>query len=121
MIKTLVIIEDDKYLSDLYREIFEIASPFHIEIIMDGQEAIDRLESLKPDAIMLDLHLPHVSGLDILDYIRANSLLKNIPVIVASADQASLQQAEDKALQVFKKPVSLENINTMIELFLSSA
>ena len=117
MNKTLVIIEDDKDLSQLYKELIEYESSFQVELILDGQEALDKLEGLNPDAIMLDLHLPHVSGLDILNYIRENEILHDTPVVVASADMEGLEIAAIKANKVFMKPISLEHIGNIVDTF----
>lgn len=60
--------------------------PFHVTLAYDGREA---LEVLRRDAdvgiVLLDLMMPHLSGLDVLAEIRANARWKNLPCIILTA------------------------------------
>lgn len=71
----------------------------HLKVVCDGNAAIDLLaEQLKeapeaiPDLIILDLKLPKVSGMEVLQWIRADQRLSRIPVVVLTGtlDDASL-------------------------------
>lgn len=53
--------------------------------IPDGREAVQYLTNHVPDLIILDLMLPHVSGLEILQQIRADTRFESVPVLVLSA------------------------------------
>jgi len=70
---------------------------FEVHRAEDGQQAIDKLEEIKPDLVIADVMMPYVTGLELIDHIR-NTLSSNIPVIVISA----LEQ-EEVVLEAFKR------------------
>ena len=100
-----VIIEDDEDLSFIFAEALRAAG-FQSEIRRDGKGAIECLEELKPKVVILDLHLPHVAGTDILKQIRASDSLKDIRVVVTTADARLAEQIDRQADFVLIKPIS---------------
>ena len=60
-----LIIEDDEKLATIFAQALRMAS-FETQIIRDGREANEKLNLLNPDVILLDLHLPGLSGDKIL-------------------------------------------------------
>jgi CheY-like chemotaxis protein len=99
-----LIIEDDPVLSKIFS--ITLRNHFEIETITDGGWAIPRLNQIVPDLIVLDLHLPNVSGLKILQYIRTAPSLKNTRVIVTTADALQADLLQDEADIVLLKPVN---------------
>ena len=77
----LLVVEDEESFIDAL-EIGLDREGFKVTIARDGQEALDKFEEGKFDAILLDLMLPKVSGLDVCRTIRAKS---DIPIIIVSA------------------------------------
>ena len=77
----LLVVEDEESFIDVL-EIGLDREGFKVTIARNGQEALDKFEEGKFDAILLDLMLPKVSGLDVCRTIRAKS---DIPIIIVSA------------------------------------
>lgn len=77
----LLVVEDEESFIDAL-EIGLDREGFKVTIARDGQEAIDKFEAGKFDAILLDLMLPKVSGLDVCRTIRSKS---DVPIIIVSA------------------------------------
>src|SRR5512142_1354987 len=100
-----LIIEDDEDLSFIFAEALRAAG-FEPEIIRDGQVALDRLPKANPGVIVLDLHLPHVAGTDILRRIRETEHLKHVRVVVTTADARLAEQTDRQADFVLIKPIS---------------
>ncbi len=100
-----LVIEDDQDLSFIFAEALRVAG-FGVEIIRDGQAALDRMAKAAPALIVLDLHLPHVAGTDILKRIRQTEHLKEVRVVVATADARLAEQTEHQADFVLIKPIS---------------
>ena len=73
-----LIVEDDRDIVALFRHVLDIAG-FHTEIVLNGKEAMDRLEVSQPNIVLLDLQLPGMSGMDILVRMREDDRLRNIP------------------------------------------
>ncbi len=100
-----LIVEDDDKLADIF-SIAMGAAGFEIEIVYDGRAALARLAGLVPDVLVLDLHLPYVSGRDILRQVRADSRLAQTRVILATADAMAAEVLRDEADLVLLKPIS---------------
>lgn len=75
--------EDDPVVIAVYRNRLE-REGLSIEVAEDGLVAMRSLATTKPDLVILDLMLPKVNGLEILKYIRGNTRLGAVPVIVLS-------------------------------------
>ena len=76
--------------------------------------------SVIPELVLLDLHLPKVSGEELFWQIRKDTRLKNTKVIIASADTALAETFQNKADLVLHKPVSFNQIVTISSQFLSA-
>ena len=108
----ILVIEDNQDIAEIYAEILEMEG-MTVEVIMDGAVALQRLEAAVPDLILLDLHLPHVSGLDILASIRKNERLKKTMVIVITANAYLSLDAEHSADLTLVKPVSVTQVRDL--------
>ncbi len=100
-----LIIEDDADLSFIFAEALRAAG-FCTEVVRDGKDAVPQLEALKPKVVILDLHLPHVAGTDILKQIRASDTLNTARVVVTTADARLAEQTDHLADFVLIKPIS---------------
>lgn len=110
--KVILIIEDDPELSDIFATILS-ANGWETEIIRDGQLAMPRIVALLPDIILLDMHLPNVSGLEILAQLRANKNLKETKVVVITADAGLAKHTEKEADLALIKPVTFDQITEL--------
>jgi CheY-like chemotaxis protein len=107
-----LIIEDDYDASLIFAEALQAAG-FETEIIRSGEIALARLAATTPDAVMLDLHMPHVSGVDIMEQIRADERLAETQVIVATADPRLADALQDDADLVLIKPISFSQLRDL--------
>jgi two-component system, OmpR family, response regulator RegX3 len=60
---------------------------FHVEVAMDGYEALARFDAVKPDLVLLDVMLPRVSGIDVCRQLRKRS---QVPIIMVTAKGAEI-------------------------------
>lgn len=79
--KKILIIEDDPIIGKIYHSYFK-KSGFDVELAADGQEGYYKVQQGKFDGLLLDLMLPHMSGLDILRKIRAQKSFQKLIVVV---------------------------------------
>jgi two-component system cell cycle response regulator DivK len=107
-----MIIEDNEDLAIIFAEALQAAG-FDTGIIQDGDTALARLETSVPNIIILDLHLPHVSGEDILKRIRADERLAGTRVIIATADPRMADMLKDRADLVLLKPISFGQLRDL--------
>lgn len=79
----ILMVEDDPVAASIYeRQLTK--EGFKVDIVNDGETAIDLLPIKKPDLVLLDLMLPKMSGVDVLRKIRSQPAFQELPVIVLS-------------------------------------
>ncbi len=79
----ILIIEDDQLVANIYRNKFALEG-FTAETASDGDVGLELLNTFRPDAVLLDLVLPRVTGLEVMRKLRAQKDFKELPVIVFS-------------------------------------
>lgn len=100
-----LIIEDDREQVSIFSRALQMAN-FETEIILDGKMAQSRLSETAPAVVVLDLHLPHVSGKELLTQIRGDTRLADTRVIIATADPSTAEMLREEAHLVLIKPIS---------------
>ena len=90
----VVVVEDDRICSEFFKTYLS-RNGYTVLLESDGSKAVQRIEQIKPDAVILDLRLPGRSGLDILAELKSNPGTESIPVVICS-----VLQCEDKALNL---------------------
>lgn len=80
----ILIVEDDKALREMYQLRLSI-NGYDVLEAKDGEEGLDTAIKEKPDLILLDIMMPKMSGMDVLDILKSTPETKDIPVIVLTA------------------------------------
>jgi DNA-binding response OmpR family regulator len=81
--KKILIIEDDQIVANVYRNKLAVEG-YQVEIAANGETGLKTMRTFKPDAIILDLMLPGISGLDVIKQVRSEEEFTKVPVIVFS-------------------------------------
>ena len=81
--KKILIIEDDQIVSNVYRNKL-VVEGYLAEIALDGETGLKTMRTFQPDAIVLDLMLPKMSGVDVIKQIRSEADFSKLPIIVFS-------------------------------------
>lgn len=84
MTKHILVVDDREHLLTLLRMILE-DERYQVSVLQDGNGAFDRIRENPPDLVILDLKIADVSGMDILESLRAHEVTADIPVIVYTA------------------------------------
>lgn len=79
----ILIADDDPLLINLYADAFR-RSGYEVETAFDGADALNKLQAMdiKPTAILSDIMMPKMNGLELLEKIKSNPSLKNIPAVM---------------------------------------
>ena len=109
-----IVVEDSEDLSIVFQTAVDKAG-YETETISDGAVALKRLAEIVPDLVILDLHLPGASGEQILKYIRSDSRLMNINVILATADSTWAEQLSSSSTISLLKPISFTQLYQLAE------
>ena len=79
----VLIIEDDQIVANIYRNKL-IVQGYQVEVANTGETGYDLIKSFRPDAVVLDLVLPKLSGVELMKLIRAEPDFAKLPIIVFS-------------------------------------
>ncbi len=110
--RTALVIEDDYDASTIFATALRVIE-FEVEIINSGELAVQRLNEVVPDIVMLDLHLPKVNGTAILNQIRGDKRLEDTMVIVATADPRMAEMIRPEADLVLLKPTTFSQVRDL--------
>ena len=104
-----LIIEDEPSLATIFAKALHEAG-FDVQTAADGREGQAKLAQTSPAVVALDLHLPYVSGEELLRYIRTADHLRHTQVVIISADAVLSGWLHDQADFALTKPVSFHQL-----------
>ena len=117
----LLVVEDNAHLRQYLQEI--LSPHYPLSLVSNGQEAIEAIKTTKPALIISDVLMPVMNGFELLEYLKSNETLQNIPVIMLTA----LIESKDKlkALRIgvddyLTKPFDEEELLVRIENLLNN-
>ena len=111
---SLLITDDDRDFRETLRGLFE--PRFRTLLASDGEEALDIVRSQEVHLVLLDMHMPKLTGLETLQ--RVKQFKSRLPCILLSAglDEVIIQQAQlAEAFSVLAKPVSRQQVTSAVE------
>ncbi|MBE9462964.1 response regulator [Dyadobacter subterraneus] len=112
----LLLIEDDPiFAEDMASKARD--SGFDVLVASTGNSGLDMVKSFKPTAIILDMHLPDISGEEVLKELKSDSKTNLIPVHTVSAgDESIAQMLEEGAIGFMQKPVDKKSAEFIFNL-----
>lgn len=127
--KRILVVDDRNDLLTLMRRVLE-DEQYQVSILQDGRDAYERVKSLLPDLLILDLKLGDLSGQDVLKQLKNDNVTADIPIIVYTA--AVLEADEVNTLiennpqqyygvHLIKKPFELDALLDKVETLLAGA
>ncbi len=91
----ILIVDDDSHVREMHKDLVEEGFPdYPVRLAEDGERAIALMETEVPSLVLLDLVMPGLSGADVLDRMRADTNLRQVPVIVLSNKVLSLEDVK---------------------------
>ncbi len=120
MNKRVLIVEDDK---ELALELCYLLFGFHIDAYRaaNGWQAIDALEDVKPDLIIVDINMPEMDGRALCKKLETMGILKRVPIIILTGYPNRINEFKTFGVQEFLvKPFEGERLLAAIERILLS-
>lgn len=113
-----IVIEDDPMLGNIATKVMKQLG-FETLLDQEGNHYQKWLNPERPpDVILLDVHLPYASGVEILQSLRASEHFAKVPVLIVTADIQRAHALEAQGERVLLKPVSITRLQAVIrELF----
>lgn len=100
---TILVVEDDRATREMYRTALIVAG-WRVVGVEDGLDALNVLEHARPAAVILDLMLPRLGGLDVYKELQARPSTRRIPVIIVTGSDARALEPSDTRLFI-RKPI----------------
>ena len=101
----VLIVEDDDVTRARYRQVL-LEAGYEVKAVSDGLAALLTIdEGPLPHAVVLDVMLPHVPGLDVVHELRAHEFWRDIPVIVVTAADATVDTSMSEVQACLRQPV----------------
>ncbi len=82
--KKILIVEDNELNLKLFTDLLR-AHGFEVEGLRDGRSAIEWTRAVNPDLVIMDIQLPHISGLELIETMQADAELRAVPVLAVTA------------------------------------
>ena len=108
----ILVVEDEEASRESLRELLEIEG-YDVETAVNGKEALDKLDSLEPCIILLDLFMPVMDGWQVLDRLRSDGRLARLKVLVTTSAAANTPTD----VPVLVKPLDFERLLRTLDSF----
>ena len=119
----ILVVEDNELNLKLFCDLLR-AHGYEAEPVRDGREAVDRIRALLPDLIIMDIQMPHITGLELIEQIKADEELKRIPImaVTAYAAKGDEERIRDAGAEGYvSKPISLMRFVESVAALLAAA
>ena len=119
MAATILVVEDNELNMKLFCDLLT-AHGYTTQGVRDGREVEAVAQAFKPDLIVMDIQLPHISGMDVIRALKADDRLKHIPVIAVTAfamkgDEERIREAGAEGY--VSKPISVVRFVETVKQF----
>ena len=118
----ILVVEDDELISGMYQSIFTF-DKYEVELARDGEEALKKVHEFKPTLVLLDIMMPKMNGLEVLDRLKADPETKDIPVVMLTnldgKQDAETALAKGAVKYIVKSDYNPKQISEMVKEILA--
>ncbi len=119
----ILVVEDNELNLKLFCDLLR-AHGYEAEPVRDGREAVERTRAFAPELIVMDIQMPHISGLELIEQIKGDDELKRIPImaVTAYAAKGDEERIRDAGAEGYvSKPISLLRFVDAVQTLLRAA
>ena len=118
--KKILVVEDEESLLKLQSILLTIRG-YTVEGAMDGQAALEAVETMNPDLILLDIMIPKIDGFEVCRQVKANEATRHIPVVMLTAKKSKADRvmgehagADVYITKPYKASIIIETIQRLL-------
>ncbi len=116
--ESILVVDDEPLVRDLLIRFLSMRG-YRVDGAASGYEAVDLVDRLKPDLLLLDLAMPEMSGVEVIRVLQARGFAGGIVVLTGLQNQEDLHETWELGVQeVLFKPVDLDRLLTAVQLVL---
>jgi DNA-binding response OmpR family regulator len=121
--RTILIVDDDRAVADTFARMLKLEG-FRVATAVHPEAGLELAEAVRPDAIILDLRMPILNGLQFLRHIRSKPHLVHVPVGIVTGDyflgDATAAELQNLGASIRFKPLWLEDLVALARTLLST-
>jgi len=114
--KHVLVVEDDDNMVQLLKHHFDKIN-IRVVVAKDGNQALQMARSEIPDLITLDINMPNLNGWDTLAAMRADEVLKSVPIVVVTVQEEKRKGMELGASDYLTKPINKDDVISMVNRY----
>jgi DNA-binding response OmpR family regulator len=111
--RTILIVDDDRSVADTFARMLTLAG-YGVATALSAEAGLQVADTVRPDAIILDMRMPITNGLQFLRQVRAKSHLVDVPVAIVTGDyflpESIQQELKSLGASIRFKPLWLEDL-----------
>ena len=118
----ILVVEDNELNLKLFCDLLR-AHGYEVEPVRDGREAVDRARAFAPDLVVMDIQMPHVSGLELIERIKGDAELRRTPIMAVTAYAAKGDEERIRAAGAegyVSKPISVMRFVEAVQALLAT-
>jgi len=115
--KTVIVVEDEQDAAEMFAEMMRV-SGYRVLKVFGSTQAMTTIAKEKPSAVLLDIMMPDISGLEVLHFMRREPDLVGIPVVIVSAKSlpSDIKAGLDAGAALYlTKPVGFHDLTNAIQ------
>ncbi len=119
--KSILIIEDDTGIQAVTKFSLEMDGHWQVTVANCGKEGLLTAKSMNPDVILLDLIMPDLGGVEILEQLQSDNTARNIPIILFTAkliDWEIVKNENNNVIGIINKPFDCLTLSAEISKLL---
>jgi two-component system cell cycle response regulator DivK len=119
----ILVVEDNELNLKLFCDLLR-AHAYEAEPVRDGREAVERARSVRPDLVIMDIQMPYISGLELIEQMKSDEELKRTPImaVTAYAAKGDEERIRDAGAEGYvSKPISLMRFIEAVRGLLAAA
>ncbi|MEA2207318.1 MAG: two-component system, cell cycle response regulator DivK [Blastocatellia bacterium] len=119
----ILVVEDNELNLKLFCDLLR-AHGYEAEAVRDGREALERARAFAPDLVVMDIQMPHISGLELIEQIKADAGLRRTPImaVTAYAAKGDEERIRDAGAEGYvSKPISVLRFVEAVRALLEAA
>jgi two-component system cell cycle response regulator DivK len=119
----ILVVEDNELNLKLFCDLLR-AHGYEAEPVRDGREAVERARAFGPELVVMDIQMPYISGLELIEQLKADAELKRVPImaVTAYAAKGDEERIRDAGAEGYvSKPISLMKFIEAVRALLDAA
>lgn len=122
LLKSIMIVDDEPDIVKMLKRELKIWGYNNLSEACDGEEALEKIRTLIPDLVILDMMMPKMSGYEVIGRLKEDVLTQDIPILIVSAVAVEISKLDEinkkKAIPMIRKPFDDKEVKKWVDYLL---